>query len=210
MAGHRREEYRPVNFTGPKVKKSRALGVALTPKAQKYLRNRPYAPGQHGQNRRRRRSEYGTQLLEKQRLRFQYNVSEKYLQGAYTKVVKRKGPTGDLLLQYLEGRLDALVLRSGLAPSIFAARQFVTHGHFRVNGRKASIPSMQLRPGDLITIREKSKQLGMFNDLRQEVQPAPYIALEENGMAARFSYVPPREEIPVVCDEQLIVEYYNR
>jgi len=199
-----------VNFTGPKVKKSRALGVALTPKAQKYMRNRPYGPGQHGQNRRRRRSDYGAQLLEKQRLRFQYNVSEKYLQGAYTRVVKRKGPTGDLLLQFLESRLDAIVLRSGLAPTIFAARQFVTHGHFRVNGRKASIPSMQLKPGDIVTIRERSKAMGIFNDLRIETQPAPYINLEEGGMAARYAYTPPREEIPVICDEQLIVEYYNR
>lgn len=199
-----------MNFTGPKVKKSRALGVALTPKAQKYMRNRPYAPGQHGQNRRRRRSDYGTQLLEKQRLRFQYNVSEKYLQGAYTKVTKRKGPTGDLLLQFLESRLDAVVLRAGLAPTIFAARQFVTHGHFRVNGRKASIPSMQLKPGDLITIRERSKAMAMFNDLRIEIPPAPYINLEDGGMAARYAYTPPREEIPIVCDEQLVVEYYSR
>ena len=199
-----------MNFTGPKIKKSRALGVALTPKAQKYLRNRPYAPGQHGQNRRRRRSEYGTQLLEKQRLRFQYNVSEKYLQRAYEKVVKRKGPTGDLLLQFLESRMDAVVLRAGLAPTIFAARQFVTHGHFRVNGRKATIPSMQLKPGDLITIRDRSKDMAMFNDLRVDTPPAPYITLEEGGKAARYAYIPPREEIPALCQEQLVVEYYSR
>ena len=152
------KEHRYVNFTGPKVKKSRALGVALTPKAQKYMKNRPYPPGQHGQRRRRRPSDYGVQLLEKQRLRFQYNVSESQLRKAYKQATRMPGSTGDNLVQLLETRMDCLVLRAGLAPTIYAARQYVTHGHFRLNGKKATIPSQRLKVGDVITVREKSQQ----------------------------------------------------
>ena len=199
-----------MNFTGAKVKKSRALGVALTPKAQKYMKNRPFPPGQHGQRRRRRPSDYGVQLLEKQRLRFQYNISEKQLARAYQTATRMPGSTGDNLMQVLETRLDALVLRSGMAPSIYAARQYVTHGHFLLNGKKASIPSMRLKPGDVITVREKSRKSVLFGDLLARGSVAPYMTFDENNLSVRFDYMPSREEIPVICAEHLVVEYYSR
>ena len=199
-----------MNFTGPKVKKSRALGIALTPKAQKYMKNRPFPPGQHGQKRRRRPSEYGLQLLEKQRLRYQYNVSEAYLSKTYAQAARIAGPTGDNMLQLLESRLDALVLRAGLAISIYAARQYVNHGHFEVNGRKANIPSQRLKVGDVVTVRARSRKSPIFGDLRANGTVAPYITVESDGMSFRFDYMPPREEIPVLCAEHLVVEFYSR
>lgn len=199
-----------MNFTGPKVKKSRALGVALTPKAQKYIRNRPYPPGQHGQARRRRRSDFGTQLLEKQRLRFQYNVTERYLHRLVTQAAKMPGSTGENILALLETRLDALVLRAGLAQSIYQARQIVNHGHIEVNGRKLSIPSARLKPGDVLTVRDRSRKMVMFNEMRPSVQPAPYLETDSTGYGARLAYVPPRAEIPVICEEHLVVEFYSR
>jgi small subunit ribosomal protein S4 len=199
-----------VNFTGPKVKKSRALGVALTPKAQKYMRNRPYPPGQHGQRRRRRPSDYGVQLLEKQRLRFQYNISESQLSKAHKMAARMPGSTGDNLVQLLEVRMDALVLRAGLAPTIYAARQYVTHGHFRLNGKKASIPSQRLKPGDVITVRDKSKASPIFNESSPSGAVAPYMSVDLANYSARFEYLPPREEIPIICAEHLVVEFYSR
>lgn len=202
-----------MNFHGPKVKKSRALGVALTPKAQRVMKKRPHPPGQHGeqgQKRRRRPSAYSVQLTEKQRLRFQYNVSEGYLQKTFVLATKSSGPAGEALVQLLETRLDALVLRAGFAPSIYAARQYVTHGHFAVNGRKATIPSMRLKVGDVISVRDRSKAMAMFNELKTTMPVAPYMAVDESKYSARFDYMPSRFEIPVLCDEHLVVEYYSR
>ena len=199
-----------MNFTGPKVKKSRALGIALTPKADKYMKKRPYGPGQHGQRRRRRPSDYGVQLLEKQRLRFQYNVSERQLQRAYEQATRKSGPTGELLIQQLETRLDAMVLRAGLAPSIFAARQFVTHGHISLNGKKVNIPSQRVKPGDSFTVREKSKNLVMFQEGRVPANVPGYLSFDESTLTAKLVSLPPRDEVPVIVNEQLVVEYYSR
>jgi small subunit ribosomal protein S4 len=199
-----------VNFTGAKVKKSRALGVALTPKAQKIMQKRPFPPGQHGQRRKRRPSEYALQLLEKQRLRFQYNVSESQMRRAYEKAARMPGSTGDNLVLLLETRLDALVLRAGFVPTIYAARQAVTHGHFRVNGSKATIPSMRLKPGDVMSVRERSRQSPLFSDLELDREPAPYLAAESASQSVRFERLPQREEIPVICAEHLVVEHYSR
>jgi small subunit ribosomal protein S4 len=206
----RSKESQFVNFTGAKVKKSRALGVALTPKAQKYMKNRPFPPGQHGQRRRRRPSDYGVQLLEKQRLRFQYNISEKQLARAYKDSVRMVGPTGDNLVQILESRMDALVLRAGFARTIYAARQYVTHGHFLVNGKKATIPSQRLKVGDVISVREKSRKSLIFAEIGTASVVMPYMSVDANNFSARFDYMPPREEIPVLCAEHLVVEYYSR
>ena len=124
-----------MKYTGPKIKLSRRLGFALTPKAGKYLERRSDPPGVHGKRRKSAKlSDYGRQLLEKQRLRFQYNISEKQLQNCYQKAVRKKGNTADILIQLLESRLDALVLRAGFARTIYAARQLVNHGHVQVNG----------------------------------------------------------------------------
>lgn len=201
-----------MNFTGAKVKKSRALGVALTPKAQKYMKNRPVPPGQHGQarGRRRRPSEYGQQLLEKQRLRFQYNISEKQLMRAYQAAARMPGSTGDNLMQLLESRLDALVYHAGFAPSIYAARQYVNHGHFLINGKKANIPSMRVKVGDVISVRERSRKSVIFGDLFARGPVAPYLTFDEPSMSAKLDYLPPREEIPVICAEHLVVEFYSR
>jgi small subunit ribosomal protein S4 len=199
-----------VKFTGPKVKKSRALGVALTPKAQKLMQKRPFPPGQHGQRRKRRPSEYALQLLEKQRLRFQYNVSESQMRRAYQKASRMAGSTGDNLVQLLETRLDALVLRAGLAPTIYAARQAVNHGHILVNGRKATIPSMRLKPGDVISVRERSRKSPLFSDVEVERDPVPYLAADPAAGSVRLERLPNREEIPVICAEHLVVEHYSR
>ena len=199
-----------MKFTGPKVKKSRALGVALTPKAQKLMQKRPFPPGQHGQRRKRRPSEYALQLLEKQRLRFQYNVSEAQMHRAYQKASRMAGSTGDNLVLLLETRLDALVLRSGLAPTIYAARQAVNHGHIMVNGRKATIPSMRLKPGDVISVRERSRKSPLFSDVEVERNPVPYLASDPAAGSVRLERLPHREEIPVICAEHLVVEHYSR
>ena len=202
-----------MNFTGPKVKKSRALGVALTPKAAAGMRKRPTPPGQHGaaRGRRRRPSEYGVQLLEKQRLRFQYNISEKQLVRAYKTATRMPGSTGDNLLQVLETRMDALVLRAGFAPTIYAARQMVTHGHFMLNGKKATIPSMRLKPGDVISVRERSTKSPLFDaQILPRGEVAKYMTFDVNKLSARFESIPSREEIPVICAEHLVVEYYSR
>ncbi|MCO5217236.1 MAG: 30S ribosomal protein S4 [Thermomicrobiales bacterium] len=202
-----------MNFTGPKVKKSRALGVALTPKAAAGMRKRPTPPGQHGaaRGRRRRPSEYGVQLLEKQRLRFQYNISEKQLRRAYVTATRMPGSTGDNLLQVLESRMDALVLRAGFAPTIYAARQMVTHGHFMLNGKKATIPSMRLKPGDVISVRERSKKSPLFDaQILPRGEVAKYMTFDVNKLSARFESIPSREEIPVICAEHLVVEFYSR
>jgi small subunit ribosomal protein S4 len=199
-----------MRFTGPKVKKSRALGVALTPKAQKHMRKKSYPPGQHGQARRRRKSEYGLQLLEKQRLRFQYNVSERYLKRMFGIAASRQGPTGENLMQMLESRLDALVLRAGFAATIYAARQYVNHGHFEVNGRKVNIPSQRLKPGDGFAVRERSRHMLVFSELRPATTPSDYVRLEPDSFSARYLRTPDRTEIPVLCQEQAVVEYYSR
>jgi small subunit ribosomal protein S4 len=199
-----------MNFTGAKVKKSRALGVALTPKAERIMKKRSNPTGSTGGGRRRRKSEFGIQLLEKQRLRFQYNVGEKYLHRMFDRASRMPGATGANLIALLESRMDSLVLRAGLAPTIYAARQYVTHGHFTVNGEKATIPSQRLKPGDVIAVKLRSQSLAIFNELRSQGSSIPYVESNAGGHTARFAYIPEREEIPVKCEEHLVVEYYSR
>lgn len=203
-----------MKFNGPKVKLSRALGIALTPKAQKYMEKRPYPPGQHGQNKRNRKqpSVYGKQLLEKQRLRFQYNISERQMRNYFIKAARRRGKTGEVLVQQLETRLDAFVLRSGLARTIYAARQFVGHGHIEVNGERVNIPSFQVKVGDVVSVREKSRRNVHIVDAVDYSPPPPsYIERHRpGGFEAKLLRIPAREEIPVICDENVIVEFYSR
>jgi len=199
-----------MNFNGAKVKKSRSLGVALTPKAERIMKKRPNPPGAAGNQRRRRKSEYGIQLLEKQRLRFQYNVGETYLQRMFEKASRMPGVTGENLIGLLESRLDALVLRAGLAPTIYAARQYVTHGHFTVNGQKATIPSQRLKPGDVIAVKPRSQSMTIFNEMRNQGASVPYVEADLGSYTARFAFAPSRTDVPVICDEHLVVEYYSR
>ncbi len=201
-----------MKFNGAKVKMSRALGIALTPKAQKYMDKRPYPPGQHGQGRKQKKSVYGTQLLEKQRLRFQYNISERQMRNYFEKAARKKGKTGEVLVQFLEARLDAFVLRSGLARTIYAARQFVGHGHIEVNGNRVDIPSYQIKVGDVVSIKLASRQNIHIQQAVDYSPPPPnYIQrIRPGGFEAAFLRIPAREEIPVIADENMIVEFYSK
>jgi small subunit ribosomal protein S4 len=200
-----------MSYRGPKAKKSRRLGVAISPKSQKYLETRGFPPGQHGKGRRpSKMSDYGRQLMEKQRIRFQYNMSENQLRLAYERAARSQDPTPDVLIQILESRLDAVVLRAGFARSIFAARQYVGHGHFLVNGRKVDVPSYHVKVGDVITVREKSKNLECFKNALAVATKCPYVVTDEADMSCRLSYLPSREEIPVVGDVATVVEFYSR
>lgn len=200
-----------MNYTGPKVKISRKLGMTLTPKAGKVATKKPYPPGQHGnQKRRAKQSDYGKQLLEKQRLRMQYNISEKQMTAYYKKATRIQGNTADILVQLIETRLDSLVYRSGLAPSIYAARQYVSHGHIQVNGKKVDISSYHIRVNDVISIKEKSKRLECFQESVRNANPPEYLETNKADFNTKLAYQPTREEVPIQCEVQLVVEYYSR
>ncbi|MBY8884288.1 MULTISPECIES: 30S ribosomal protein S4 [Streptomycetaceae] len=203
-----------MNQSRPKVKKSRALGIALTPKAVKYFEARPYPPGEHGRGR-KQNSDYKVRLLEKQRLRAQYDISETQMRRAYDRARKVEGKTGDALIIELERRLDALVLRSGLARTIYQARQMVVHGHIEVNGRKVDRPSFRVRPDDVVQVRERSRaktpfQVAKAGGWAGEGETPKYLQVNLDALAFRLDRDPNRREIPVICDEQLVVEYYAR
>lgn len=203
-----------MNQSRPKVKKSRALGIALTPKAVKYFETRPYPPGEHGRGR-KQNSDYKTRLLEKQRLRAQYDISERQMLRAYDRAKKVQGKTGEALIVELERRLDALVLRSGLARTIYQARQMVVHGHIEVNGRKVDKPSFRVRPEDVVQVRERSREKTPFIVAREggwagEGEAPRYLQVNLQALAFRLDREPNRNEIPVICDEQLVVEFYAR
>lgn len=200
-----------MNYTGPKVKISRKLGLELTPKARKITAKKPYPPGQHGQTKRRaKQSDYGKQLFEKQKLRLQYNVSESHMSNYFKKAARMVGNTGDLLVQLLETRLDSVLYRSGLARTIYAAKQNISHGHIKVNGKKVDVASFWVRPNDVITVKEKSKKLECFQEGLRNTSTLPYIELSKVDYSIKLLYVPPREEVPVICDVPLVVEYYSR
>lgn len=200
-----------MNYTGPKVKISRKLGLELTPKARKYTSRRPYPPGQHGQSKRRmKQSDFGKQLLEKQRLRLQYNVSEKQMTNYYKQASQMTGNTADLLVQLLESRLDSVVYRAGFSRSIYAARQLVNHGHVLVNGKRVGIPSYNVKVNDLITLKEKMRKNEDIQDTIRSVAPPPYVEVSKADFSAKYLYIPEREEIPAVCEVSLVVEYYSR
>ncbi|MET7860206.1 30S ribosomal protein S4 [Streptomyces sp. NPDC005318] len=202
------------NQSRPKVKKSRALGIALTPKAVKYFEARPYPPGEHGRGR-KQNSDYKVRLLEKQRLRAQYDISERQMARAYDRAKKAEGKTGEALVVELERRLDALVLRSGIARTIYQARQMVVHGHIEVDGRKVDKPSFRVRPDNVVTVRERSRDKHPFQVAREggyalDGETPRYLQVNLKALAFRLDRDPNRKEIPVICDEQLVVEYYAR
>ncbi|MFH8571031.1 30S ribosomal protein S4 [Streptomyces sp. NPDC017993] len=203
-----------MNQSRPKVKKSRALGIALTPKAVKYFEARPYPPGEHGRGR-KQNSDYKVRLLEKQRLRAQYDISERQMARAYDRARKVDLKTGEALIIELERRLDALVLRSGIARTIYQARQMVVHGHIAVNDRKVDKPSFRVRPGDVVMVRERSREKHPFQVAREggydtDGETPRYLEVNLPALAFRLDRDPNRKEIPVICDEQLVVEYYAR
>jgi len=198
--------------TRSKVRLSRALGIPLTPKAARYLERRPYPPGQHGR-RRRTTSNYKARLLEKQRLRAQYDLSEAQLRLALARAARGGEKTGEALLVDLETRLDALVLRAGFARTIYQARQAVTHGHVTVDGRRVDRPSFRVRPGDVMEVAAGSKTKTPFLIAATGDHAAttpPYLDVDVEALRARLVRLPARDEIPVVCDERLVVEFYSR
>lgn len=200
-----------MNYNGPKVKLSRKLGFALTPKARKYMDRKPYPPGQHGGSKKRSKlSVYGTQLFEKQKLRLQYNIHERQMGNYYERASRIHGNKGEILLQLIESRLDALVFRSGLARSMYAARQYVNHGHILVNGKVVDIPSYSVSPNDQISVKEKSRKLDCFQEAIRSSAPPPYLSVSKVEFTAKYLYLPPREEVPVVCELPLVIEYYSR
>lgn len=200
-----------MNYTGPKVRRARALGIALTPKAAKIMERRNYPPGQHGPAKRHQRSkmsDYKKQLLEKQRLRAQYNIHERQMRNYFRKAVRKTGNTADNLVQMLESRLDAIIYRGGLARTIYAARQYVTHRHVTVNGQLVNIPSYLIQPGDVVAIKAKSQPLPCFNEALEGANPPPYLILEPDKYAIQLRYLPERDEVPIICEMVQVIEYY--
>jgi small subunit ribosomal protein S4 len=197
-------------YTGPMVKLSRREGVALTDKAQKYLDRRPYPPGEHGRGR-IRQSEYLLQLREKQKMRRFYGVLEKQFRRYYEKASRQPGITGENLLRMLEQRLDNVVYRLGFAATRRQARQLVNHGHFRVNGKKVNIPSYQVRPDDVITVKPGSNAEPIIRSATELVASvAPWLQADYDALNGKVLKVPERTEIDTPVSEQLIVEYYSK
>lgn len=198
------------------VRLSRALGLALTPKAVKHFEKRPYPPGEHGRARRRTESDYAVRLREKQRLRAQYGIREKQMARAFEDARKEKGLTGESLVELLEMRLDALVLRSGFARTILQARQIVVHRHLLVDGEIVDRPSFRVKPGQTIQVKAKSQATVPFvvaaAGAHRDVLPAVpgYLEVQLEKLTAVLTRRPKRVEVPVTCEVQLVVEYYAR
>ena len=176
---------------------------------------RAYPPGEHGQERRRPRkmSEYGSQLREKQKIKRVYGVLERQFRHYFQHATRTTGVTGERLMQLLERRLDNLVYRMGFAPSRPAARQLIRHGHIQVRGRKVNIPSFRARPGDVISVREKSRQLPVVQDALKgaEMRPkVPYIDVDRGKLLGTFLMLPSRADIPTPAEEQMVVELYSK
>ena len=198
-------------YTGPKSKIARRFGEPIFG-ADKVLSKKNYAPGQHGNNRRRKTSEYGIMLAEKQKAKYTYGVLEKQFRNTFKKADSAPGITGEVLLQNLEARLDNVVYRLGIAPTRAAARQLVSHRHICVNGQVVNIPSYSLKVGDVVSVREKSKSLEVITTSVAGSTRSRYAWLEWDGatMSGKFLQKPEREEIPENIKEQLIVELYSK
>lgn len=199
---------------GPKIRISRRLGIPITPKSAKYLERRPYPPGQHGPTKRTKKmSGFEMQLLEKQKLRAQYNISEKQMRICFAKSQQKKGSTVDNIIQYLETRIDAIILRGGFARTIFAARQYVSHRHVLVNDKPVNIASYRAKINDKISIREKSRTVPVFAEAangKESVQVPGYLEVDRKNFSIVLKALPKREDVPVICNVQSVVEYYSR
>jgi small subunit ribosomal protein S4 len=200
-------------YTGPRAKISRRFGVSLFGPS-KALERRNFPPGQHGVRAgRKKKSEYAVALGEKQKLRFQYGVLEKQFRGYYEEAARRRGVTGEILLQLLETRLDNVCYRAGFGNTRQAARQIVNHGHILVNDRCVDIPSYQVKPGDVIKVGAKpsSQQLVIrMTDLTQSMPSVDWLNVDKDKLEATVSRVPERSDIDPLVNEQLIVELYSR
>ena len=177
------------------------------------VERRGFPPGQHGQSRRTKISEYGVQLREKQKVRRMYGLQERQFRNTFERALRQTGRTGETLVKLLERRLDNVVYRLGLAPSRKAARQLVNHGHFLVNNHAVDVPSYLMRAGDTIQVREKSKKLEILHSSMKRMKDTdmlPWLSLDKAAMVGTFLNVPERADIPLNADEQLIVELYSK
>jgi len=197
-----------------KYKINRRLGVNLWGRPKSPINKREYGPGQHGQ-RRKKPTDYGTQLMAKQKLKGYYgNVSEKQFRKYYEEAVRVRGSSSEYLIELLERRLDAVVYRMKLAITPFAARQFISHGHVLVNGRRVNIPSYRVKDGDTIEVKEKSKQLAMVLDASQSTERdvPEYLEIDHRAMKGRFARTPKLNDVPypVQMEPHLVIEFYSR
>ncbi|TWI56946.1 30S ribosomal protein S4 [Halalkalibacter nanhaiisediminis] len=197
-------------YTGPSWKLSRRLGVSLSGTG-KELAKRPYAPGQHGPNQRKKLSEYGLQLQEKQKLRHMYGVNERQFRRIFDDAGKMNGIHGENFMILLESRLDNLVYRMGLARTRRAARQLVNHGHIVVDGGRVDIPSYRVKPGQTISLREKSRNLEVVKEALEGNDFVPtYVTFDADKLEGTYTRLPERSELPAEITEALIVEFYSR
>ncbi|WP_111720046.1 30S ribosomal protein S4 [Homoserinimonas sp. OAct 916] len=200
--------------THSQTRLSRALGIPLTPKAAKYLEKRPYAPGEHGRTKRKTDSDYAVRLREKQRLRAQYGIREAQLKIVFQEARRAPGLTGENLVELLEQRLDALVVRAGIARTTAQARQMIVHRHIMVDGQRVDRPSFRVKPGQLVHVHPKSESMEPFQvaaaGAHVDVLPKlpAYLEVEIDKLQARLVRRPKRAEVPVTCEVQLVVEYY--
>ena len=197
-------------YTGPKSRISRKFGEPIFGKS-KAFQKKSYPPGEHGRGR-RRLSEYAVQLSEKQKAKYTYGILERQFSNLFDKASRQSGITGENLLQLLERRLDSTVYRLGIAPSRRAARQLVSHGHIRVNGEVANIPSYTLKVGDIVAVREKSHSLLLIQESLSvgSAKRYPWLQWDRSQMSGRFVEIPTRDQIPENIKEQLIVELYSK
>ncbi len=198
-----------------KHKIDRRLGENIWGRPKSPQNKREYGPGEHGQRRRGKLSDYGQQLRAKQKLKGYYgNITEKQFKSIYHEASRQKGDTSERLIGLLERRLDAVVYRAKFVPTVFAARQFISHGHVKVNGRRVTIPSYRVKEGDLIEVREKSKELGMVLEAAQsgERDVPDYVDVDHGKMIATFTRVPTLSDVPypVMMEPNLVVEFYSR
>ena len=197
-----------------KTRLSRALGIALTPKAAKYMEKLPYGPGQHGRTKRKTDSDYSVRLREKQRLRAQYGIREAQLRNTFKEAKRTAGLTGENLVELLEMRLDALVLRSGMARTIAQSRQMVVHRHILVDGERVDRPSFRVKPGQMIHVHDKSERTEPFQVAAAGgnsdvlAKTPEYLAVDLDKLQVTLLRRPKREEVPVTCEVQLVVEFY--
>jgi small subunit ribosomal protein S4 len=198
-------------YTGPRTKIARKFKDPIYG-PDKYFEKKNYAPGMHGNSKRRKKlSEYGTQLQEKQKAKYTYGILEKQFKNTFHKASRKKGITGEVLLQLIESRLDNVVYRLGIAPSRSAARQLVTHRHIMVNGSVVNVPSYELKTGDVVAVREKSKTLEVIqNALASKRNTYPWLEWDSALLTGKLASLPAREDIPENIKEQLIVELYSK
>ena len=197
-------------YTGSNYKQARRVGFSIS-ETGKELARRPYGPGQHGQDRKGKLSDYGTQLKEKQKVRFMYGVNERQFKKTFNEASKMTGIHGTNFLRLLESRLDNLVYRIGFANTRRGARQLVNHGHVTVNGKKVDIPSYRVKPGDVISIKEDDKNLKVVTEALSKVtKRVEFITYDEGKMEATYVRLPERNELNADINEALIVEFYNK